>query len=784
MWTRDCLPLAGVALTAGPLIACAPLPGTLVALLVFVWHARSWRVAALAVAVAVAAAWRAEAALESFRTKLASTSGAIGAPSRCSGTARVVESPTSSRGAIRLVVEFHSLDCEKGPIAAPLRARVYGGPSRAVRGDELDIVAQLAPIRLFRNRGLMDPLPRAASAGVVLSGNTLAATTLRRGRGLLACIDRARIHARERLERTFAPLVVPMARALVLGENDLDEEDDEAFRRSGLSHLLAVSGTHLVFAVVTLLAALRSLLVRVEWLAARCDVARVAALPGIPLALLYADYAGGSGSAWRAAYMLAFACGVRALGRHCSGARALGVSLALGALVDPLASFDISFMLSAAATAGLLWIAAPWAQRLTRMKPRALGWLLGGLLATSSAMLPCAPLLALMSPTLTLAGLIANVFAAPLGEMAALPLCLGHALATPWPVLERGVALVASGSLAAVRWIAHRSASAEFSAISVPFPTPWHFAVIALAATLLAGLQCPWLRRLVGVSGILALVAIEQSVASAEAPRGVLRVTALDVEQGDSILVDLPDGRSMLIDGGGFVGSPVDPGHRVILPMLRARRRGRIDIAVLTHPHPDHMGGLLTALPDQSVGEFWVASRGQLGALGQLIQRLESRGTRIRTASDLCRGPTEFGAARVTVLAPCPAPRDGRGANDNSLVLRLEYGERAALLVGDAEREEERELLALPRSLLRAELLKAGHHGSRTSSGVEFLRAAAPTFAIISSGVRNRFGHPHSETLEAFSRLGITALRTDRLGSVAWVTNGVGTWFETYVGSR
>src|SRR5690606_32259385 len=141
---------------------------------------------------------------------------------------------------------------------------------------------------------------------------------------------------------------------LVLGENDLASEDDEAFKKSGLSHLLAVSGTHLVFAVVTLVTALRALLLRWEWLARRTHVTPIASCVGILLALVYADFSGGSGSAWRAAWMLVFVFGARMAERRPDPARVLALTLFVGALLDPLVLFDISFMLSLAATAGLL----------------------------------------------------------------------------------------------------------------------------------------------------------------------------------------------------------------------------------------------------------------------------------------------------------------------------------------------------------------------------------------------------------------------------------------------
>jgi competence protein ComEC len=244
----------------------------------------------------------------------------------------------------------------------------------------------------------------------------------------------------------------------------------------------------------------------------------------------------------------------------------------------------------------------------------------------------------------------------------------------------------------------------------------------------------------------------------------------------------LPDGRLMLVDAGGFVGSPVDPGRAVVQPMLRVRRRQRVDIVVLSHPHPDHFGGLASALRGVAVGEFWDSGQGEVEGAGPvyaaLLSELRARGVPILRPAELCGRPRAQGGATIELLAPCPGFVPRRDANDNSLVLRVTYGVRAVLLTGDAEREEEAELLRARGSRLRADLLKVGHHGSRTSSSPEFVAAVAPSVATISCGVRNRFGHPHAPTLDTLGRAGILALRLDRRGSVVWQTDGnsVGVW--------
>jgi competence protein ComEC len=655
--------------------------------------------------------------------------------------------------------------------------RLYGGTRDLSRGDRIDVIAQLAPVQIFRNPGLPDPTPLAARRGITASGSVLAIELVATRGSVFSLIDRARARVRERISATFSPGAEGMARALVLGENDLEAEDDEAFRKSGLSHMLAVSGTHLVFAVVSIVHALSALLVRIRWLAAGSDVARLASAAGIPLSLLYADFAGGSGSAYRAAWMLSAIFLARALGRTPDPIRALALSLGGGALWDPLIAYDISFLLSAAATSGLLVLGSPLAARFKKFPSRVGRFVGQSIAATLASMVPCAPLLALLAPELTFAGVLANVLAAPFGELIALPLCLSHGLTWAFPPLERGIALVASGALLFVKQVAHESAAARVLAFGVPPPSAAHLLVLFVGGAALLRVRASRLHAAALATLLfLVLCSVEAGARRLGKPKGELRVTALDVGQGDSTLVEFPDGAAFLVDAGGIVGSGVDPGKAAVVPVLRAKRRERLEFVVLSHPHPDHFAGLPAVLRAVEIGEFWDTGQGEREGAGPvyaaLIADLRARAVPILGPRELCGAPRVRAGVTLELLMPCPDFVPNRDANDNSFVMRVRFGERSVLLTGDAEAEEEAELVAHYGSLLRSDFLKVGHHGSRTSTGDALLDQVRPRWASISCGVRNRFGHPNLPVLERLERRGIQTARTDRGGAVVFSTDG------------
>lgn len=528
---------------------------------------------------------------------------------------------------------------------------------------------------------------------------------------------------------------IAVARALLLGEGEaLPDRWRRALRRTGLAHLIAVSGFN-----VTIVAALAA--------GAGAALPRRARLALAAAAVAaYAVLIGPAPSVLRAGAMGLLALAALALERAPRALQTLAVSTVVLLVFEPTLIDDPGFRLSVAATTGLLTLAPRWAGRRSGSWPKPIALAVAAALAAQAAALPWSvDTFAELSPL------------APLWNL----------LATPWAAL----ALVAGTAWTALAAVAPGAAVAVAPLLD---PLAWPLEGLArLPPSHWISTSCPG-GAAVGVVAALPLVALGEggrvaragllatalALATGHGPRPPARLEALfvDVGQGDAALLD--DGEiAILIDGGGAPGR--DLGGRLLRPVLADRGRTSVALAIVSHADSDHCLGLLDLAAHVRIEELWVpAGAGVGGCVGELAGQVRG-GARPVVAGERRR----VGRFTLEVLHPSrtAGPRDD---NAGSLVLAVEAGGRRLLFPGDLDAAAERALTARRPGGLEADLLKVSHHGSARSSDARFLAAVSPRLAVVSAGVRNAYSHPAAEALARLGAVAPVVLRTDRDGAV------------------
>jgi competence protein ComEC len=634
-------------------------------------------------------------------------------------------------------------------------------------GDRVRLPVRLRQPPGPRNPGATDQRDRLAAVGVVLVGEGLLPPVRVAGPSPLAWLERGRqrfAEASDRLPAREASVI----RAIGTGDRGaLDQATNESFVRSGLAHVLAVSGLHLVVVAAGQERVLRWLLLRADRLADRFEPRRTAAALAIPSTLLYAIATGAGFSVIRAAVAAGAVFAGTVLDREASPANALGLAALVCLGAEPGALLDPSLQLSLASVAGLVWVAGPLRGALPlapavpgTWRARLLEPLLSGLCATAAASLATAPILALQFRRLPALGLVANLAGIPIGTALTATTALAAVVAAASPWAAQPLLWLSWPLARALLVVSDLAAAPRFAVVGIASPGPM-LGLLACGLILLAPrLAGP--ARWMAVGGFVCCLALPGPVrAAAAASRGQLEWLVVSVGQGDASLLRLPDGSAVLVDGGGtFPGGP-DPGARDLVPLLRDLGVTRLAAVVVSHPHPDHVLGLASvaaAVPVERLftgeADFPEAARAALAALPAPHRLRPGEGwERAGVRLEAVGGP---GAALVE--------------NDASLVLRVGFGSTAFLLPGDVERAGEEAALATGRTLA-ADVVKVPHHGSRTSSSAAFVAAVRPRWAAVSVGAGNRFGFPHPEALERWSAAGATIVRTDE-GAIRFLSDG------------
>ena len=621
------------------------------------------------------------------------------------------------------------LDTERAAntsVSGLVQVTTYGVLPPLTEGQRVAAPLRLHPASGFRNPGTYDYAAHLAREGIYVVATTRAESveplddpgppwTVRVKRESVAAIQAA-------LPPTSAALLA----GLLLGDRtELPRDVDDAFRRAGVYHVLAVSGFNV------------GILAASVW--ALCRLLRLphhaSAVIAIVVVIGFALVVGPEPSVLRAVVMAVLVLLAALLDREASVTNSLALAALAILAVRPSDLFDPGFQLSFAATFGI--VAAPL--------PR--GVIVGALCVSAAAQLAVLPITLTHFNQLSTIGVVANLGVVPLAGIATIvglvAVGLSFVSATiaavafdvVWPVLLalRGVVALAARVPGAV----------------IHLPAPGWLAVtgyVAGLASLLVWRRSPGRLRTPSLILGTALLVLAVAVAAWPLVRpadGLLRLTILDVGQGDAIVVEMPDGRAMLVDTGSGGPMRLDAGERVVAPFLW--NRGILELAgiAVTHDDSDHAAGATAIRGLFSIGEEWTATSPP--------------------------APHRFGRAVIASLPPAAA--SGARRNDGALVLRIDMGLASFLLASDIGAAREHELLAAG-VRLEATVLKVAHHGSRSSTGAELVRAVGPRLAAISVGARNPYGHPDAGVIGRLVAAGAQVLRTDRDGALIFETDG------------
>ena len=558
------------------------------------------------------------------------------------------------------------------------------------------------------------------------------------------------------ISRLF-PRNAPLADALLLGRREtLDRDLATRFAQSGLVHLLAISGSH-----VALIGAVLLLLARAGRMSRAHAVAATVALVTLYLAMI-----GAPPSAVRSGIMLALALAATVLQRPTAPLAPVAAAALVILALQPIAALDIGFQLSFAGVLGLILVRRPLLHRvpLAWRKGRITGPLADSLITSLAAFVATAPVVAHHFGQIAPVSILANLPAVPLTSLALVGTGAALAADPVAPPLARLFADGASVMLDLLQRVVDVSAALPGGHAALARPR-WALWTAAAVAVLLA---MEWSRKMRGwVRWSLAASAACASflVLPAASRDAGLELAFLDVGQGDALALRTPAGRWLLVDAGP-IEERFDAGERRVLPFLRSRGATGVEAMILTHPHADHIGGAGAVLRGIRVGR--VVEPGL--AFGSplyhdLLRTIDERGAEWSVARQ--DRVLHLDGVELTFIWPTAGSLDAPAdANDISAVVLLRYGAFSALLTGDAPSQVEARLVRRYGARLRADVLKVGHHGSRTATSDEFLATVKPRLAVISCGVRNRYGHPAPEALERLARHGVPVARTDLEGSV------------------
>jgi competence protein ComEC len=614
----------------------------------------------------------------------------------------------------------------------------------------------------------------------------------RRATGALAAIESLRRNMRSYIDQNFSHDNGALLKALVVGDmGGISKEIRETFTAAGVNHVLSISGLHVsmlglvVFWLIRFGCSFNTyLLLRFNWI-------KVGTFFSFLAVIFYTAIAGAMVPTVRSAIMIGVYEVAVLLDREEEVFTSLTFAALLIGLVWPGVIADISFQLSFLAVFFIVWgmrvAQKPLFRRQRRDElPQEKSWLREKLRQAAFhlavpllATLGTGPLIAHYFGHLSLAGFVSNPLVVPLVGFVVVPfgLVIGF-LSLAAPVATHGLIWLAEAVLSLTLWLVRMFSHLPLASIGVPAPNPFEVAILYL---LMGSVILTFRYRHVSVA-LLALIVILVGDGfywwRERSNRQELRVTHLNVGQGDAAVVELPGSKVLLIDAGGTAVGDFDTGEAIVAPFLRSRKILTVDYLLVSHARIDHYGGMRTIVNEFRPSEFWSGpAKGQTARFEDLHDAVER--AKIKQISwneqEPCRVIAE---ARLCALYPT-----GQKTDDLSVVLQLEFGKVSLLFAGDIDKSDER-ILQQKSGRLRSTVLKVPRHGSATASTPEFVAAVQPRLAVFSVGGRNSGIPRREEVIERYRQIGAEIFRTDEDGAIIFQTDGQSIRYQTHKTGR
>jgi len=733
----------------------------------------------------------------------------------------ISENPEMSTDRMELTVSTSRLIQDDAII--PLEGLVLltvSGNQEIKYGDFIRFKTRLKVPHSFQNPGGFDYVRHLRYRGIMARGfikDSSGIVVLRENQGDMFKIrlERLRSNLKRLIRENSLSPEGEIIQAMILGDQkEIPKDVMEKFNKTGTTHIIAISGFNIGIIAFLSFIAMRFIMKSSVYLLLRFNIIKASTVFGIIPVITYSFIAGMGISVVRAAIMAVTFMIAIILGKE----RDLYNSLALAALIIlviyPPSLFDVSFQLSFVAVWAILFIAP----RLTSLIPESNAEEIPKhevrvkklfrniyifIVVSLSATLGTLPLIVFYFNRMSTVVLLSNLIVVPILGIIAIPVCTAIILAAP---LSHALALlfldISSFLVRISVWMVDFFASIPGSSVFVTTPTFLEIAAYYLflitAVKLIDFRKCEesntskiksaisplWYR--ITLAALAVFFAIDAIYLYTKDNNDSLKVTAIDVGQGNSTLIILPGGKKMLVDGGGSYENIFDIGKYVLAPYLWHERIRNIDIVVLTHPHPDHLNGLLYILSNFDIKEVWSnGETAEMETYEDFVRIINEKNITHRLISE-DNGHMTINGATITILNPPKTinlkndlPRKFDKTNNDAIVMMLTLGNVSILLPSDISEPTETSLVKSGKNL-RSQIMFVPHHGGFTSSTIPFLNSVKPAIAVISCGADNVYNDPRPDVLKRYNRLGTRIFRTDLDGAISITTDGKNIVYSSY----